>query len=108
MDQVKNLAVPTQRVLYFPASHRFEVACAIFYADSFKYDKRRQAEDRNHRIGQWRRPVYLSMHCLHSIDDRIDAALSRKGSALEEFQARIEQYRKDGMKQKAIDMVKAL
>lgn len=89
--------------------HTFnEAAYAIFYADSFKYDKRRQAEDRNHRIGQWRRPVYLTMHCLRSIDDKIAAALARKGNALAEFQARVEQYRKDGMKQKAIDMVKAL
>jgi SNF2 family DNA or RNA helicase len=89
--------------------HTFnEAAYAIFYADSFKYDKRRQAEDRNHRIGQTRRPVYVTLHCLESIDDRIAAALERKGNALREFQDRIELYRKDGMKQRAIDMVRAL
>jgi hypothetical protein len=89
--------------------HTFnEAAYAIFYADSFKYDKRRQAEDRNHRIGQWRRPVYTSLHCLNSIDDKIEAAQLRKGNALAEFQDRIEHYRKEGMKQRAIDLVKAL
>lgn len=85
-----------------------EAAYAIFYADSFKFDKRRQAEDRNHRIGQWRRPVYTSLHCLGTIDERIEAARIRKGNALEEFQARVEYYRKHGMKKMAIDLVNSI
>jgi hypothetical protein len=89
--------------------HTFnEAAYAIFYADSFKYDKRRQAEDRNHRIGQTRRPVYVTLHCEDSIDERIALALSRKGNALAEFQEHIDRYRKEGMKQRAIDMVRDL
>lgn len=85
-----------------------EAAYVIFYADSFKYSERIQAEDRNHRIGQTRRPVYVTLHCEGTIDDRIAGALSRKGNTLEEFQSRVNHYRKDGMKQKAIDMVKSL
>lgn len=85
-----------------------EAAYVIFYADSFKYAERIQAEDRNHRIGQARRPVYVTLHCLDSIDDRIAAALRRKGSALADFQGRVDHYRKQGMKQKAIELVRSL
>ncbi|MDR2092304.1 MAG: DEAD/DEAH box helicase [Azoarcus sp.] len=85
-----------------------EAAYVIFYGDSFKYDKRRQAEDRNHRIGQTRRPVYVTLQCEDSIDERIAQALARKGNALEEFQKNIDKYRKDGIKKMAIEMVRAL
>lgn len=85
-----------------------EAAYVIFYADGFKYAERIQAEDRNHRIGQGRRPVYVTLRCSDSIDDRIARALDRKGDALAEFQERVELYRKDGMKQKAIDLVRSL
>jgi SNF2 family DNA or RNA helicase len=85
-----------------------EAAYVIFYADGFKYSERIQAEDRNHRIGQARRPVYITLQCADSIDDRIAAALSRKGNALAAFQERMNEYRKQRMKQKAIDMVKSL
>lgn len=85
-----------------------ESAYSIFYADGYKYSERVQAEDRNHRIGQGRRPVYITLRCERSIDDRIAAALARKGDALGLFQEMINQYRKDGTKQKAIDLVRAL
>ncbi len=85
-----------------------EAAYVIFYADGFKYSERIQAEDRNHRIGQSRRPVYITLQCADSIDDRISTSLSRKGNALAIFQDRMDKYRKQGMKQKAIDMVKSL
>lgn len=89
--------------------HTFnEAAYAVFYADSFKYDKRRQAEDRNHRIGQTRRPVYVTLHALRSIDDRISDALLRKSNALAEFQQHVAKYRHEGMKQRAIELVNAL
>jgi SNF2 family DNA or RNA helicase len=89
--------------------HTFnEAAYSIFYADSFKYDKRRQAEDRNHRIGQTRRPVYLTLHCEDSIDERIANALEKKGNALEEFQKYVDKYRKEGMKNKAVELVRSL
>ena len=85
-----------------------DAAYSVFYADSFKYAERIQAEDRNHRIGQDRRTVYATLRCIDSIDDRIAGAISRKGNALGAFQERIDRYRKDGMKQKAIDLVRAL
>ena len=85
-----------------------EAAYTIFYADGFKYSERIQAEDRNHRIGQVRRPVYVTLHCSDSIDDRIATALGRKGNALTIFQERIEAYRAQGMKQRAIDLVREL
>lgn len=85
-----------------------EAAYVIFYADGFKYSERIQAEDRNHRIGQARRPVYITLQCANSIDDRIATALSRKGNALHIFQERMDKYRKQGMKQKAMDLVKSL
>ncbi|MBW7903134.1 MAG: DEAD/DEAH box helicase [Rhodocyclaceae bacterium] len=89
--------------------HTFnEAAYALFYADSFKYDKRRQAEDRNHRIGQTRRPVYGTLRCLDSIDARIAQAIERKGNALEAFQDRLDVYRRQGMKKQAIELVRAL
>lgn len=84
-------------------------ACyVIFYADGFKYAERIQAEDRNHRIGQSRRPVYVTISCLDSIDVRIRAALDRKEGSLEHFQAMVGQYRGYGMKRKAVDLVRAL
>lgn len=85
-----------------------EAAYSIYYADNFKASDRWQSEDRNHRIGQTRRPVYISLCCSNSIDGRIAAALTRKGDALEEFQRRVNAYRRDGMRQKAIEMVRAL
>jgi SNF2 family DNA or RNA helicase len=85
-----------------------EAAYSVFYADGFKYSERVQAEDRNHRIGQGRRPVYITLRCHHSIDDRIQAALARKGNALELFQARVNKYRSEGLKGRAVEMVKSL
>jgi len=48
-----------------------EAAYSVFYADSFKYSERVQAEDRTHRIGQTRRPVYIRLRSLSGIDDKI-------------------------------------
>lgn len=85
-----------------------EAAYTIFYADGFKYSERIQAEDRNHRIGQQRRPVYITLRCLQSIDERIARALDAKGSALAEFQARVEEYKRLGLRQSVADLVRAL
>lgn len=85
-----------------------EAAYAIFYADGFKFAERLQAEDRNHRIGQTRRPVYITIRCQKSIDDRIAAAIARKGNALEAFQDEVEEARQKGLKQRVIDIVKSL
>lgn len=84
-------------------------ACyVIFYADGYKFSERIQAEDRNHRIGQTRRPVYVTLYCASSIDERIAQALSRKENSLDVFQSMVQKYRKDGMKKMAIDLVMSL
>lgn len=85
-----------------------EAAYVIFYADGFKFSERLQAEDRNHRIGQQRRPVYITIRCLDSIDQRIATAIERKGSALAAFQQEVEEARARGLKQRAIDLVRSL
>ena len=85
-----------------------EASYSIFWADSFKYAERLQAEDRTHRIGQTRRPVYITLACMDCIDIRIQAALGRKGDALAEFQGRIEHYRTQGLKSRAMELVQSL
>ncbi len=83
-------------------------AYAIFYADGYKFSERLQAEDRNHRIGQQRRPTYLSLCCSGSIDDKIAASLARKENALLCFQRQVRRYRNKALKEKAIQLVKEL
>jgi hypothetical protein len=85
-----------------------EAAYSVFFADSFKYAERLQAEDRNHRIGQTRRTVYTSLHCMECIDDRIQSALSRKASALDEFQAHVQHYRNERARDAALKLVRDL
>lgn len=81
---------------------------SIFYADGYKYSERDQAEGRNYRIGQTRRPTYISLCCENSIDERITVALARKESALASFQRSINRYRKDDLKEMALKLVKEL
>ncbi len=83
-------------------------AYAIFYADGYKYSERDQAEGRNHRIGQTRRPTYISLCCSGSIDERISNALYRKENALANFQRSVNKYRKDALKDMAMKLVKDL
>lgn len=59
------------------------------------------------RMPGWR-PVYINLHCLGSIDDRIADALARKGNAMEAFRERVNAYRRDGLKQKAMELVRTL
>jgi SNF2 family DNA or RNA helicase len=85
-----------------------EAAHAVFYADGFKYAERIQAEDRNHRIGQQRRPTYVTLQCSDSIDDRIAKALARKENALQSFQAEVDACRTAGLKDRVLEMVRGL
>lgn len=74
----------------------------VFYANSFKYAERLQAEDRCHRIGQERRPVYIDLDAGSGIERRIFKALRRKGDALEDFRrqvARVKQTNKKRLRQ---------
>jgi SNF2 family DNA or RNA helicase len=85
-----------------------EAAYVIFYADSFKYSERIQAEDRNHRYGQSRQVTYISIGSDAKIDNLIDRALANKGHALKMFRQELELVRKSGLKEKAIALVRAL
>jgi hypothetical protein len=85
-----------------------EAAYAIFYADGYKSTERLQAEDRLHRIGQTRRPVYVSLRVACGIDWRIDSALARKADALREFQDRINVYRAERLRERALALVRSL
>ncbi len=73
-----------------------EAAYSIFFADSFKYAERLQAEGRNHRIGQDRKVVYITLRCHHTIDDRIADSISTKADTLESFMAMVDGFRAAG------------
>lgn len=62
-----------------------EAAYSVFYADGFRYEDRLQSEDRNHRIGQTRRPTYITLRCSDSIDERIAKAHDRKSDVIDDF-----------------------
>jgi len=85
-----------------------ESAHAIFYADSYKYSERVQAEDRQHRYGQTRQPTYISLCCSASIDERIHASLEKKESALRSFQQQVQRYRTEGLKERARKLIQDL
>ena len=85
-----------------------EAAYVVFYADSFKYAERVQAEDRCHRIGQTRRPVYINLCSRSTIDERIQVALARKQDTLRLFQDRIERCRARGLRARAERLVRGL
>lgn len=85
-----------------------EAAYVLFYADTFKFSDREQAEKRTHRIGQSRKVRYVSLHCNESIDDRIAESLSRKGNYLHEFQQEMQDAKKIGLKQRLRKLVEAL
>ena len=101
------ILVATQGV----ASHGLtlvESCHAIFYANSFKYSERLQAEDRIHRIGQARRPVYASIVCSGTVDERILHALEGKGDVLRSFQREIGKWRGKGLREKVEALVRQL
>lgn len=77
----------------------------IFYAQSFKYSERVQAEDRCHRIGQSEPVTYISIWSDSKIEGRIASALRRKGNVLKEFQDEINKIKKDGIKDKLREAV---
>lgn len=83
-----------------------EAHYVIFFNNAFKYSERVQAEDRCHRIGQERKVTYIDIHCAGSIDDRIDAALSSKGSVVESFKREVDKVKGDKVKLK--DLLKQL
>lgn len=67
-----------------------ESAYSIFYENGFKYAERVQAEDRNHRIGQTRRPTYIDVVSASNIEKRIMKALAEKGDAVAIFRQKVD------------------
>jgi SNF2 family DNA or RNA helicase len=83
-----------------------EAHYVIFYNNAFKYSERLQAEDRCHRIGQEEKVTYIDLHCVDTIDDRIEKALSKKGSLVAEFKNEIDKVK--DKKTKLKELIKAL
>lgn len=83
-----------------------EAHYVIFYNNGFKYSERLQAEDRCHRIGQESKVTYIDIWCDAKIDDRIQTALVKKGSAVRDFRDEVEKVK--GEKAKLKELIKAL
>lgn len=64
-------------------------ALAIFYENEFKYVHRLQAEDRIHRLGQQRSPLYLDIWARCNIEERIRASHAKKGNAVDDFRRKV-------------------
>lgn len=69
---------------------------SVFYENGFKYSERLQAEDRQHRIGQTRRPTYIDLTCRNSIDERIMRAIDEKGDLVQEFRRKVDAVKDKG------------
>lgn len=65
----------------------------LFYANSFKYSERIQAEDRCHRLGQTEPVTYIDLWAECKIEDRIAAALASKSSVLRDFRAEVDKVK---------------
>ncbi|KQN75092.1 DEAD/DEAH box helicase [Devosia sp. Leaf64] len=73
-----------------------EAAYSLFYADSFKYAERIQAEGRNHRIGQERPVVYTTLRCEDTIDNRIEHKLQLTDSVVSDFRRMVDSLVRQG------------
>lgn len=81
---------------------------AVFYTNDFKYSDRLQAEDRQHRIGQARRPVYIDLNSGSGIEVRIFDALRKKGNALAAFRREVDKIKRQGTKDRIRQLIKSL
>lgn len=70
-----------------------ESAYQVFYNNDFPYRIREQAEARNHRIGQARRPTYIDLVCTGSIDERIVKSLQKKESLVQAFKRELDKLK---------------
>lgn len=80
----------------------------IFYANSFKYSERLQAEDRTHRIGQTHACWYADIYSYDSIDERINKNLETKGDTLRIFMNKMNELRQQGLKEELVNMIMEL
>ncbi len=62
----------------------------IFYANTFKYASRIQAEDRCYRLGQTKPVTYIDLWAVCGIEERIRTALANKKNVAEVFRDEIE------------------
>lgn len=85
-----------------------EAAYSIFFADSFKYAERLQAEGRNHRIGQDKKCVYITLRCSNTVDDRIAGSMETKANTVESFAALVDGFRRTGDIERMKEAVKKL
>jgi SNF2 family DNA or RNA helicase len=76
-----------------------ESAYTVFYNNDFPYRVREQAEARNHRIGQTRKPTYIDLICRESIDDRIFSALIKKENLVRAFKREMDKLKGESKKQ---------
>lgn len=70
-----------------------DAAYTVFYNNDFPYRDREQAEARNHRIGQTRKPTYIDLICRDSIDDRIFNALQNKENLVQAFKKEMDKLK---------------
>lgn len=76
-----------------------ESAHVIFYENEFKFANRLQAEDRNHRIGQEKRPLYVDVLAQCGIERRIMESHRTKGDAVADFRKKIGELKDLGKKE---------
>lgn len=77
----------------------------IFYANSFKYSERLQAEDRTHRIGQTSSCWYADITATSGVDLKIKENLEAKGDTLKIFIDNLNKYKQLGMKEEIVKMI---
>lgn len=75
----------------------------IFYNNQFSYNIRKQAEDRVHRIGTEHSVNYIDIICNNSIDDRINASLSRKSNIVKDFKHELDKIKENKDKKKRLE-----
>lgn len=72
-----------------------EAHYVVYYTNEFKYANRAQSEDRCHRIGQQQRVTYIDIVATGTIDDRIQAAITRKENLIDAFKRKIDAIKHD-------------
>jgi SNF2 family DNA or RNA helicase len=70
-----------------------ESVYTIFYNNDFPYRVRAQCEDRCHRIGQCRKPTYIDLICMDSLDQRIFTTLRKKENLVEQFKRELDELK---------------
>jgi len=84
-----------------------EASKVIFFANSFKYASRIQAEDRSYRIGQNRPVTYIDLWADCGIEDRIRAALKNKKNVADYFHMEVEKIKDRLTPEQMIEQLKS-